>query len=155
MQAVIKYRNVLRKRKDLLKNKEELLKYFRQELARENFLAPSLKKGRQLRKIELIELLNYLDKPEVSENVQSIRVPSFYNLRLDQHEILLDKDEPPAKRMKLGELDSKKSKIRFNAMLSDLKEKWIESNFELTEKQLLDSINKDSISKYLLQKKKS
>jgi hypothetical protein len=153
MHAIIKYRSELNKRKELLENDAELLQYFRQQLARDNFLAPDMKKGRQLKKSELAELLKYFNKPELCQKVQSIKFPAFFNIHLDQHEILVNgEDESARKRVKLSELDSKKSKIRFNVMLSDLKEKWIESNFELSEKQLLETINQNLISKYTIVK---
>jgi hypothetical protein len=158
MLTIIKYRDLLLKSKvGLLENKEELIKYFRQEMTRScSFSSVSVgkQKSRSLRDYELVELLKYLNRVEYKNDVESIRVPAFYPLKPADFEITVSGGvDNEQKRITLSEYDANVNKIRFSLLLNELKEKWIDSNFELSASELMATINEQTISKYVVSKK--
>ena len=104
---------------------------------------------------ECIEFLKYLNRPDLIEQVKDIQIPK---LRLNQaiiisHEIF---DEKSNRSIQIGEYISlNKLKIKFGPLLYDLRMIWINSNFTLTQEDLLKKIDKSFLENYSSEIKKN
>lgn len=138
MLAIMKYEKMLRDEQDQEKIVEFLTK---------QFVYPKAILDRPLRKDEAIEIMKYLNKPELLERISQIKVPEFsLNYKdLNEHK-MFDEDSNSFFRL---EDYSKLRKIRFNFLLNDLKNKWIDSNFKLTNQELLKLIDLKYLQEYI------
>jgi hypothetical protein len=115
------------------------------------FVNPKANKEKPLRKSESIELIKLLDRVHLIEVINNMVVPvlKINAGSLREHEI---KDPQTKQLIKLDDLNNK-SPVAFNQMLYDLKMNWIESDFKLSNEQLLSKINEETIQNYFIKKR--
>lgn len=149
MCTIIKYKQVFKERPDLIDNKEECMRYFRRELARDQF-TELMRKKRPVRKHDLIELVKYMNKLEYTHDIENLTWPKFEldAATLAQH--TLRGSNETVHEM----ITRKKQKLSVNRLLGDLKKQWIDSNFEMSQEQLLSSLDEGVINNYLNTKSK-
>ena len=142
---IIKYRDALKNNAQISKTKAELFKFITNELCREDYIT---KKHKPLKKYHFLELMKYLDMARYCADIKEIKVPKF-NLDINKLRGYKYFDSKANDKVLLNDLNMK-HKLRFNHMINDLRSKWIDSNYELTDEELLDSfINENSIRNYL------
>lgn len=142
MHAIFKYENAFQNEKD----DEKLLEFIKREMVRPKAVLDS-----SLSVKEAIEILKYLNRVDIAEKVLKIKAPHFdlNNQDLQNHRVLL-KETNTYKDL---EAYSKHiAQIRFNALLVNLKIKWIDSNFEITKSKLLELIDEEYLKKFLRDK---
>ncbi|CAF0827092.1 unnamed protein product [Brachionus calyciflorus] len=130
MLAIKKYENVL----DSFNTVEEIIEFFTKQ-----FLIPKSSKEKSLRKEQIVELMKYLDRMDLADQILALELPNFpLNFKnINQHKIF------DSNKQKLVTMEdySKEYKIRLNHLISELKHKWIDSNFSLTQQDLLNLID--------------
>jgi hypothetical protein len=116
---------------------EWVLDYFRREMANPNAI-----KNRPLKTKECIEVVKYLNRLDLIAKLEAIRVPKFELniLDLEKHQQKIQPTQSLDKNLKF--------KLNFGLMLKDLRLKWIDSDFTLTNEDLLKSIDEKSLQKY-------
>ena len=103
---------------------------------------------------EAVELLKYLDKSHLIDELKLMKVPKFEinAVNIFNLEIL---NEKTGENVKLSEYLIKNSlKFRVNQIVYDLRMLWIDSNFALSIDDLLKKCDKQFLEKYFIVKKK-
>jgi hypothetical protein len=129
------------------KNNKDLIEYFKREFCRSKSNV-----DRSLRKIEAIEILKYCDKFELIEKIENIKLPIF---SINSNSILNHRfyDNESKKIVSVNDMFAKK-KLRINKILFNLKEEWIDSNFTITDENLLQKVDNFFLENYVVIKKK-
>jgi hypothetical protein len=140
--AIVKYQKIIDDNKDFLNKKELVL-----ERLKRDFISSKGNKQRPLKKTEAIEMMKYFDRSDYISDIENMILPEF---SITHQTILTHKifDESLNKEITIEEYDPAKKKLRLGYIFKDLKEKWIESDFKLTNKQLLSMINMQTLMNY-------
>lgn len=116
------------------------------EFLLKQFALPKSVYDRPLRKSEAIELMKYLDRKDLIDTIQNLTIPVFtINLKIINELKIFDSER---KLMVSFENFSKNKKIRLSALLLDLKLKWIDSNFKMSDEDILGLVNEDYVLKF-------
>lgn len=106
-----------------------------------------------LERLVAIELLKYSGcNDELIETVREIRLPPF---RLGMPQINNHVIPHGTTVISLDEYSKSVRKIRFNGILNELKTRWIDSEFKLTNEELLAQIDEEFVKQFLRDDKKS
>jgi len=126
-----------------LTSKEDILQYLLKQ-----FLYTKSNKDKSLRKHEAIELLKYLDKGHLIQAVNDLTLPVFKltTVNLLNHQVF---DETTNSLIRIEEIKDILKKYKLNLILNDLKSKWIESEFKLTETELLNMVDMKYLQKFV------
>ncbi|RMZ95381.1 CCA tRNA nucleotidyltransferase mitochondrial [Brachionus plicatilis] len=107
------------------------------------FVLPKSVHDRPLRKTEAFELMKYLDRIEMIETIKKLKIPEFkINYKMINEQKIFDSSN---QEMITVEKYSKTKKIRLSAMLLDLKLRWINSNFAMSEDDILGVVDESYI----------
>lgn len=129
------------------KNDKKALEYLLKQ-----FVLPKSVHDRPLRKVEAVELMKYLDRTELIDIINNLKIPQFQiNFRTISEKKIFDSNK---QEMVTLEQYAKKNKIRISALLTDLKLKWINSNFEMTDQEILSLINENYVQNFQNKKTK-
>lgn len=138
MYAIQKYEKIIENERD----NERLFQLMRTELAN-----PKAINDKPLKKSEVVEILKYLDRTDLINEIENLQVPKF---GLNLSHILKHKIFVAEQNSYLTLEDySNHHKIRFNYLLNNLNSKWIESNLTLTNEQLLNMIDQQFLWQFL------
>lgn len=141
--SIKKFENVFLKYENDKKALEYLLK---------QFVLPKSVHDRPLRKIEAIELMKYLNRTDLIDTIKNFKIPQFQiNYKTICEIKIFDSDK---QEMVTLEQYSKTKKIRISALLTDLKIKWVNSNFEMTNHDILSQINESYVQSFQNKKTK-
>lgn len=131
-------------------NKQKLADFLTQEMSRSRAVLSS---SSPLERLVAIELLKYSRcDDELIETVREIRVPPF---RLGMSQINSHVIRNDTTMISLDEYSKSVRKIRFNGILNELKTRWIDSEFKLTNEELLAQVDEEFVKKFLRDDKKS
>ncbi len=121
------------------------------EFLRKEIYHEKINKDRGLKVADAIELMKYMNKPNLIDNINKFEYPKFKISPNDilKHKILDDKTN----QMISVEDFCKGSLLRVNYILNNLRDKWIESNFSISFIDLLNEIDITYLSKFISKKK--
>lgn len=142
MHAIWKYKNKFRQ-----EDSDKLLSFIKQEMVRPNAVLKS-----PLDKNDVIEILKYVDRVDLIDQAKRISLPLF----MIKHDDLLNhvvKVEHLNKPMSLNHYTKEINGIKFNSILTDLKIKWIDSDFKMSKGELLNIINETYLKDFMREKK--
>lgn len=132
-----------------LKNDHEILEFFNRELARSRSNI-----DRPLKKSEASEIAIYCNKAYLIKKISELRYPQFkITVNTEALKSVKFQEFETGETLSFADLVSQR-RIRVNHLLSDLKEKWIDSNFALSEAQLVKSLEEKGLNSYVKLKKK-
>ena len=143
MHAILKYENKLRNERD----PERLVMFLTQEMSRRRAVLDS-----PLELEAAIEALKFIYRLDMIEKVRQTHRPAFKVSFLDLNNHLMFVSQLKTK-ISLEEYAKKFDQIRFKEILSDLKTKWIDSEFKLTKEELLNLIDENYLIKFLIERK--
>ena len=122
-------------------------------LIKRAFADPKSNMKAPLKLQEAIELLKYLDKSHLINDLKRIEIPKFdlNALMIFSLEIMNEKTQQP---MKLNDyLIENQLKIKTGQIVYDLRMLWIESNYELSTEDLLKKCDFKFLENYISAKK--
>lgn len=153
MYAIRKYEQPLR---DLItksdgsdnqeKKAQRIVHFLKQEMSRKRALLNSFHLERDV----AAELLKFAGLANLAETVRQLRLPVFNLtfLQISTHAVLVAQTQT---RMSLEEYSRNVRKIRFQALLDALKEKWIDSGFQLSADELLSCVDEQFLLGYSIE----
>ena len=141
--ALNKYESCL---KSLNDNDDKILEFLRKQIYQEK-----MNKDCGLKLNDAIELVKYTDKIHLIDKINRFEFPKFQISAHDilNHKILDDKTN----QMISVEDYCKGSLLRVNYILNNIRNRWIESNFSISFKDLLNEIDIIYLSKFISKKK--
>ena len=140
LEALNKYVPIIN---EMSNDNDEMIEFLRRELTR-----PKSNLYRQLRINEAIEIAKYCNKSNMIERIKQIQVPVFY---LNSADLLNCEyyDEDSRQTKTFSQYYGSK-KVRVNALLNELKLLWVNSNFHLTQAELMKSVNNQFLEKFVI-----
>lgn len=121
---------------------------------RQAFADPKSNTKTSLRHNEAIEILKYLDKAYLIDELERIQVPKFELTGVDILSLEIASENLENNTMKLSDyLIENKLKFNINKIVYDLRMLWINSNFTLSMQDLLKKCDKKFVEKYFIEKK--
>lgn len=142
MHAIWKYKNKFRE-----EDSDKLLSFIKQEMVRPNAVLKS-----PLDKNDVIEILKYVDRVDLIDQAKRISLPLFM-VKHDDLSNHMVKVEHINKTMNLNQYTKEINGIKFNSILTDLKIKWIDSDFKISKGELLNIVNENYLKDFLREKK--
>ena len=142
MHAIWKYKNKFRE-----EDSDKLLSFIKQEMVRPNAVLKS-----SLDKNDVIEILKYVDRVDLIDQAKRISLPLFM-VKHDDLSNHMVKVEHINKTMNLNQYTKEINGIKFNSILTDLKIKWIDSDFKISKGELLNIVNENYLKDFLREKK--
>lgn len=142
MHAIWKYKNKFQKEAS-----DKLLSFIKQEMVRPNAVLKS-----SLDKNDVIEILKYVDRVDLIDQVKRISLPLFM-IKHDDLSSHVIKVEDLNKTMSLSQYTKEINGIKFNSILTDLKIKWIDSDFKMSKGELLNIVNETYLKDFIREKK--
>lgn len=142
MHAIWKYKNKFRE-----EDSDKLLSLIKQEMVRPNAVLKS-----PLDKNDVIEILKYVDRVDLIDQAKRISLPLFM-VKHDDLSNHVVKVEHINKTMSLNQYTKEINGIKFNSILTDLKIKWIDSDFKISKGELLNIVNENYLKDFLREKK--
>lgn len=127
-----------------MESEEEILVFLNKE-----FVRGRSNVDRSLKKVEAFEIVKYCKRSNLIEKIREMIFPRF-ELNANSKELhglmILD----PFRNEKLGFVDLVNArKLRANRMVSDLREKWIDSDFSMSRQELVNSLDEATLSSYV------
>jgi hypothetical protein len=142
MHAIWKYKNKFRE-----EDSDKLLSFIKQEMVRPNAVLKS-----PLDKNDVIEILKYVDRVDLIDQAKRISLPLFM-IKHDDLSNHMVKVEHINKTMSLNQYTKEINGIKFNSILTDLKIKWIDSDFKISKEELLNIVNETYLKDFIREKK--
>lgn len=142
MHAIWKYKNKFQKEAS-----DKLLSFIKKEMVRPNAVLKS-----SLDKNDVIEILKYVDRVDLIDQVKRISLPLFM-IKHDDLSSHVIKVEDLNKTMSLSQYTKEINGIKFNSILTDLKIKWIDSDFKMSKGELLNIVNETYLKDFIREKK--
>lgn len=142
MHAIWKYKNKFRE-----EDSDKLLSFIKQEMVRPNAVLKS-----PLDKNDVIEILKYVDRVDLIDQAKRISLPLFM-IKHDDLSNHMVKVEHINKTMSLNQYTKEINGIKFNSILTDLKIKWIDSDFKMSKEELLNIVNETYLKDFIREKK--